>query len=592
MKFQRLIKLASLMLLVMLLASNASAAPPGPGNQPKVTISQAPTATSATRRMDKGQASPPSGLYRGLKMASATDGWIVGQGGLIKRYMAGQWLDYPSPVTTTLDAVAATATDAWAVGEGNTILHLVGSNWQVVASPAPAGSSLLDVDIVAPGEVWIIGSPAVMLHYSGGSWLLGPNPPVVGPISWGSPSDAWLVDGTSTAYHYFSGSWTATNLYGIIAVGVFMLSPNLGWIGTSSFSFDGTYPIEYLRYTSPYGWSAWPPGSCPPQCGRSGGYTTSTGSADWSSDGSCVSSAGCSTTRPAAQLATTPAVPGCRDRYADIYNLIAFTTTDFYAAADETIDDCISYGDNYYPLWYNLVSYNPDLHLGDTYTHTVALSGSSGNDLWLLGNNTIRHWDGTNITVAPSCANPYTDVPANYYALAQIEYLTCHNIVNGAGNHVFSPNAPATRIQFAKMISLARGWPLATPSNGQSFSDVPPSNPLYAYVETAYQNGALSGASAAMCVARQATYPCFLPNDPVSRAQTAVITQRAFGWPIDTTGGPHFSDVSTSNFAYDAVETCYNRGVISGIGGGLFAPNQSVTRAQLARILYGALIQP
>jgi S-layer homology domain len=142
------------------------------------------------------------------------------------------------------------------------------------------------------------------------------------------------------------------------------------------------------------------------------------------------------------------------------------------------------------------------------------------------------------------------------------------------------------------MISLARNWPLLTPSSGQTFTDVPPSNPLYPFVETAYAYSALSGESAEICAARQVAYPCFLPNDPISRAQAAVITVRAFGWPLDTSGGPHFSDVPAANYAYSAVETCYNRGVVNGIGGGLFAPNANVTRAQLTRILYGALTLP
>jgi S-layer homology domain len=290
---------------------------------------------------------------------------------------------------------------------------------------------------------------------------------------------------------------------------------------------------------------------------------------------------------------TRPAAPNCSMIDTDIYNLVAFTSTDFYAASDVRYSDCIVYLYTDYNLWQDSVSGNQrDIELGQTYTHTFALSGSSGNDLWMLGNNTVRHWDGTSITVAPNCANPYTDVPASYYAISQIEYLTCHGIVAGTGSNTFSPNASASRIQFAKMISLARNWPLLTPGSGQTFTDVPPSNPLYSFVETAYAYGAISGESADICTARQVAYPCFLPNDPISRAQTAVITVRAFGWPIDTSGGPHFSDVPTDNYAYGAIETCFHHGIISGIGGGLFAPNASVTRAQLARILYGALTQP
>lgn len=568
MKIRWTSKIIALALPLLVWAIGASATP-SLSNQLPAGDSGVSSATSGTHSNIQPATLPPTGQpYHSLKMASASDGWVVGQGGLIKRYMAGQWLDYPSPVTSTLNAVAANSTDAWIVGEGNTILHLVSNKWQPVASPAPAGSSLVDVDIVATGEVWIIGSPAVMLHYSGGNWSLGPTPPTIGPISWGSPSDAWLVNGTNTAYHYINGSWIATDLAGNIADGVFMLTPDLGWMGLYSEYMGASYANEYMQYTSATGWQPWP----------------------------CVGQYnGCPTPTPGlSSLAPTRhAVPNCTQVDTDIYNLVAFTTTDFFAASDVSrSEDCGTFQTNYY-LWRNLVSSNQrDIDLGNTYTHTFALSGSSGSDLWMLGNNAIRHWDGISITIVPLCVNPYSDVPADYYALSQIEYLTCHGIVAGMGSNTFSPNAPAQRIEFAKMITLARGWAVATPSGGQTFSDVPSSNPLYPYVETAYQHGAISGGDTQSCAAHHVAYPCFLPSDPISRAQAVVITARAFGWPIDTSGGPHFRDVSPQSFAYAAVETGYHRAVISGLGGGLFAPNRSITRAQLALVLYGALTLP
>lgn len=192
---------------------------------------------------------------------------------------------------------------------------------------------------------------------------------------------------------------------------------------------------------------------------------------------------------------------------------------------------------------------------------------------------------------AARCLDAYGDVPSGYWASAAILYLSCNGIVSGTQPYTFSPNASASRIQFAKMITLAQGWPIISPTT-QSFTDVPPSNPLYPFVETAHAHGAINGVDAAGCQAAGATYPCFLPNAPISRAQVAIITMQAFGWTVDTSGGPHFSDVPTNNYAYAAVETCYHHGVVSGIGGGLFAPNANVTRAQIAAILYRALTNP
>ncbi len=189
------------------------------------------------------------------------------------------------------------------------------------------------------------------------------------------------------------------------------------------------------------------------------------------------------------------------------------------------------------------------------------------------------------------CGLSFSDVPFSYWAATYINHIACLHIVNGVGGGLFQPNGSASRDQFAKMISLAQGWPLTTPT-APTFSDVPPSNPLYTFVETAVSHNAISGANAATCAARGLAVPCFLPHDPISRAQLAVILVRAYGWATDTSGGPHFTDVPPTGFGYAAIETCYNRGIVSGIGGGLFQPNGAITRAQMARMLYRAIRQP
>ncbi len=125
---------------------------------------------------------------------------------------------------------------------------------------------------------------------------------------------------------------------------------------------------------------------------------------------------------------------------------------------------------------------------------------------------------GTSGALRYSDCNPfYSDVPIGHWATGPIVYLTCRAILSGPGDGSFHTDDPATRIQFAKLITIARGWPLITPTT-QTFSDVPPSNPLYTFVETTYANGAISGAAAATCTARGLAAPCFLPNDPISRA--------------------------------------------------------------------------
>ncbi len=89
-------------------------------------------------------------------------------------------------------------------------------------------------------------------------------------------------------------------------------------------------------------------------------------------------------------------------------------------------------------------------------------------------------------------------------------------------------------------------------------------------------HGAISGYTAnPPCIAG---VPCFMPNNHATRSQTAKIVVLAFGFPIDTHGGPHFSDVPPSNNFYPYVETARNLDLVSGYSDGTFHPYHNVTR--------------
>jgi hypothetical protein len=178
-----------------------------------------------------------------------------------------------------------------------------------------------------------------------------------------------------------------------------------------------------------------------------------------------------------------------------------------------------------------------------------------------------------------NCAATFSDVCPDYWAYTYVEYLAAHGIVSGYADGTFRPGATATRAQLAKMIVVARGWAVVTPPT-PSFSDVPPSNPFYGYVETAKAHNVISGYADGT----------FRPNNTVTRGQISKMIVTAFGWAINTSGGPHFTDVPTSNPFYGFIETAFNRAVISGYGT-TFLPNNAVTRAQLSKMLYQALNQ-
>ncbi|HMA33609.1 MAG TPA: S-layer homology domain-containing protein, partial [Chloroflexia bacterium] len=80
----------------------------------------------------------------------------------------------------------------------------------------------------------------------------------------------------------------------------------------------------------------------------------------------------------------------------------------------------------------------------------------------------------------------------------------------------------------------------------------------------------------------------FRPYANTTRGQLAKIVVGGAGWSIDTTGGPHFSDVAASNPFYSFIETAYNHGIISGYADGTFRWGANVTRGQLCKIIVGA----
>ena len=76
----------------------------------------------------------------------------------------------------------------------------------------------------------------------------------------------------------------------------------------------------------------------------------------------------------------------------------------------------------------------------------------------------------------------------------------------------------------------------------------------------------------------------FGPNDTLTRAQFAQIIYNKEGRPA--TGGSRFSDVKDGMWYADAVNWAAAEGIVAGIGGGKFAPDRPITRQDLAVMLW------
>ena len=78
----------------------------------------------------------------------------------------------------------------------------------------------------------------------------------------------------------------------------------------------------------------------------------------------------------------------------------------------------------------------------------------------------------------------------------------------------------------------------------------------------------------------------FAPDQQLSRAMLAVILYAMAGEPAVTGEGP-FTDVPAGCWYTDAIVWAAQNGIVCGFGNGTFRPNEAVTRAQAAVMLYG-----
>ena len=123
------------------------------------------------------------------------------------------------------------------------------------------------------------------------------------------------------------------------------------------------------------------------------------------------------------------------------------------------------------------------------------------------------------------------------------------------------------------------GWIKSDPHAGANpFTDMYGNDRFYKDVMFVYEKGLMSGTSAVT----------FAPNTNITRAQIAVIFYRMAGSPA-VEGKNRFTDVEygpgTVGF-YDAVTWAQQNGIMGGYGNSSFAPNDPITREQLAAIFY------
>lgn len=197
---------------------------------------------------------------------------------------------------------------------------------------------------------------------------------------------------------------------------------------------------------------------------------------------------------------------------------------------------------------------------------------SNRNDVSGVVTNDLLPSENTNEVITET----FCDLNTVSWAKEAICYLADKNVLNGRENGLFYPDDLVTREEFVKMITLALH--ILDDSAETGFTDVECGRWSYPYIASGVAAAIINGVSEQK----------FAPEAFITRQDMAVIVFRAAQcMKLELSGTAAFSDENEiSDYAKNAVSHLAGTGIVNGVGNGLFAPKDAVTRAQAAKIIY------
>lgn len=179
----------------------------------------------------------------------------------------------------------------------------------------------------------------------------------------------------------------------------------------------------------------------------------------------------------------------------------------------------------------------------------------------------------------PAAKNPFVDVAEDSWYKDAVAYVYEKKMMVGTSADRFSPEETTSRAMIVTILWRLENSPAAT-SGQAAFTDVAPEAWYGAAVAWASQKGIVNGIGDGT----------FAPDAPITREQMAAILHRYAklkGYALQATGSlSAFVDAANvSPYAVEALSWANGAGLITGMGGGVLAPQGSATRAQAATIL-------
>jgi hypothetical protein len=440
-----------------------------------------------------------SNFLAGVAAIATNDVWAVGggsSGSLVEHWNGSTWSIVASPFAGWFNAIAAvTPSDIWAVGgaaDEPLVVHWNGTAWTQVLGPGGGANFLSGVAVLSATDVWAVGwahedvhlatSDTLVAHWNGTAWTPVPSPNprsalnTLRGIAAVTPNDVWAVGISAPegalVEHWDGGAWS------IVA------NPEADTINSTLFDLTASSATDM-----------WAVGSAVQHWDGSA----------WHLDSSI------------------------RDGY--LAGVVAGTPGDVWAVGSLN---------NTYPGGPALVERYRSAEFADVppaspffaFVHCLTcrnIIGGYSDDSFRPGNAVTRGQFAKFLSNAaaytdtiPPTRQSFTDVPPEHPFWRYIERAAAHGVIsgysNGDGTFSFRPGANVTRGQAAKVVANAANFTDAIPATQQTFSDVPPANPFWLYIERVKVHVVISGYADGT----------FHPHNTVTRGQTAKFIANAF----------------------------------------------------------------
>ncbi len=173
---------------------------------------------------------------------------------------------------------------------------------------------------------------------------------------------------------------------------------------------------------------------------------------------------------------------------------------------------------------------------------------------------------------------------AGHWAESYISKLTAKHVIKGIDDTHYGPQANVTRADFVTLAVRSLGLDEANGAIVQSaFADVSKDAYYAQSIDKAVQLGLIQGSDGK-----------FRPKDAITREEAAVVLQKLMqykaGLQASVAAAASFKDMnSVSEWAKQAVIDLQAKGILDGKGDNNFDPRGKVTRAEIAKLLYGII---